>query len=127
MSSLTSKQRILNQLRGDDVDRIPTVGGWNLGVRNLAALAGLSVEEYLRDPPGSVIRANRRLGVDAMAPPVVPTDIDSIRAGSLQESKFADVEPEALKTRADAIPDSEREVVANFDPAAAEQKYRDAW
>lgn len=124
---MTRKQRLLNQIRGDAVDRIPMLGGWNLGVRNLAALAGLSVEEYLRDPLGGVMRANQRLGVDAVTPPVVPKDIDSIRDGSLQESQFAAVEPEALKARADAIPDSEREVVAKFDAAKAEAGYRAWW
>lgn len=124
---LTAKQRLLNQLRGDELDRVPMVGGWNLGVRNLAALADLSVETYLADPLGGVIAANRRLGVDAIVPPIVPTDVESIRAGALEESRFADVQPEALLARAQAIPDRERDVVARFDAALAEQRYREAW
>lgn len=119
------KQRLLNQIRGEPVDRVPSLGGWILGVRNLAAIAGISVEEYLRDPLRGVIRANHVLDVDAIVPPVVPTDIDSIRAGSLQESKFVGVEPEALKERADAIPDTERKVLTRFNPPETERRYRE--
>lgn len=124
---LTRKQRLLNQLTGDDVDRLPMVGGWNLGVRNVAELAGLSVDAYLQDPLAGVVRANLRLGVDAVVPPIVPQDVDAIRAGSLQESDFATVEPEALQTRAAAIPDREADVLKTVNPAEVEKRYRDAW
>ncbi len=127
MKTLSRRQRLLNQIRGDEIDRVPTVGGWMLGVRNVAALADLSVPDFLADPLGGVLRANHLLGADAIVPPIVPTDIDSIRAGSLQESQFAQVEPEALLTRAEAIPDSEAAVVARFDAAEAERRYRAAW
>ena len=121
---MTRKQRLLNQIHGDEADRIPRIGGWNLGVRNLSALAGISVEEYLKDPFQGMLRANICLGVDAMVPPIVPTDIDSIRDGSLQESIFEGVEPEALQERAEAIPATANEVLARFDAEAAEANYR---
>lgn len=122
-----SKQRLLNQIRGRDVDRIPMVGGWNLGVRNVAELAGLGVDDYLRDPLGGVIRANLQLGVDAVVPPIVPQDVDAIRAGALEESHFAAVEPEALQQRAEAIPDSPAAILKKFDAAQTEANYRQAW
>ncbi len=121
---MTRKQRLLKQIRGEPVDRIPMLGGWNLGVKNLAAIAGLSVEKYLNDPFRGVIQANLALGVDAVVPPIVPVDIAAIRDGSIQESSFKDVVPEALKARADAIPGDEGKVLARFDPAAAERDYR---
>jgi len=128
MSSLLShKQRLINQIRGDDIDRVPMVGGWNLGVHNVADLAGLSVDAYLRDPLGGVLRANRNLGVDAVVPPIVPRDVEAIRDSSLEESDFAHVEPEALKERADAIPDNDSEVLKKFDPVKVEQDHRSAW
>ncbi len=124
---LSPKQRLLIQIAGDDVDRIPMVGGWNLGVRSVAALAGLSVADYLRDPLGGVLRANHHLGVDAVVPPIVPRDVDAIRAASLQEKHFDHVQPEALQQRAEAIPDSAAAVLKKFDAAQAEQNYRKAW
>ncbi len=124
---LTKKQRLINQITGGEIDRIPMVGGWNLGVHNLAELAGLSVDAYLQDPLGGVIKANQRLGVDAVVPPIVPVDIDSIRSGSLLEAGFSNVEPEELKERADAIADSEDEVLKKFDAIQTEMNYRNAW
>ncbi len=58
--SMTRREQRLAQIRGEEVDRVPIVGGWSLGVKNLAELAGLSVEEYLRDPMAGVVRANLR-------------------------------------------------------------------
>src|ERR1019366_9437471 len=104
---MNSRQRIVKQIAGEEIYRPPALGGWNLGVRNLAELAGLGVEEYLRNPMAGVVRANHALGVDGMVPPIVPTDLDSIRAGKLEEKDFAGIEPEALLRRARAIPDSE--------------------
>jgi hypothetical protein len=87
----------------------------------------LSVDSYLKDPLGGVIKANHRLGVDAIVPPIVPVDIDSIRAGSLLEEGFSEIEPEALKERADAINDNENEVLKKFDAMQTEKNYRNAW
>lgn len=125
MKPLSRKQRLLNQIRGDELDRIPMLGGWNLGVRNLAALAGITTEEYLKNPMGGLLRANKALGVDAVVTPIVPTELSSIRSGSLQESKFDNVEPEALKERADAIPDTEHKVLTRFSPPETERRYRE--
>ena len=123
---MTHKDRILRQLAGEPVDRIPLIGGWSLGVRNVAALAGLSVEEYLRDPQANVVLANRRQGVDGMVPPIVPRELASIRAGLLQEETFADVDPEALLHYAEAIPATADAVLrARFNPAAVEAEYRE--
>ncbi len=125
---MTHKQRILCHLAGETVDRIPIIGGWSLGVRNLAAIGGMSVEEYLQDPFTNVIRANRRLGVDGMLPPIVPREIDSIRDGNLQEESFAAVEPKALLARAEAIPASEEAVLRErFDGTAVEAHYREVF
>lgn len=122
---MTHKERMRRHLAGEPVDRLPMIGGWSLGVRNLAALGGMSVEEYLRDPLNNVIRANRRQGVDGMVPPIVPVEMDSIRDGSLQEAGFTEVEPEALLARAEAIPATEEEVLRErFDAAAVEAQYR---
>ena len=123
MTTLSHKDRLQRHLAGQEVDRIPALGGWMLGVENLATLAGITVADYLRDPLRGVVRANQALGVDALVSPVVPTDIHSIRGGALEEQNFAGREPEELQQRADQIPDTEAGVLAAFDPAATRQHY----
>ncbi|HOS44610.1 MAG TPA: uroporphyrinogen decarboxylase family protein, partial [Armatimonadota bacterium] len=123
---MTRKARLLAQLAGDDIDRVPIVGGWSLGARNLAALGGMTVEAYLTDPLAHVIAANRRQGVDGMVPPIIPQDVDAIRAGSLQEEGFTELEPEAILHRAEAIPDSADEILrTRFDAAAVDAEFRE--
>jgi len=121
---MIGKERIMRQIAGEEVDRIPLVGGWNLGLDNVAELAQLSTAEYLADPLGGVIKANLNLGVDAVATLVIPADAAAIRTSNIQEHNYSAVEPEALLNRAEAIPDSEDGVLARFDPAAVEQEFR---
>ncbi len=122
---LSAKERITRAARGQEVDRIPSLGGWMNGVRNLAALAGITVEQYLTDPRAGVIRANRALDVDGMVDPAVPKSLDEVRTGVVEEQRFAGVEPEALLEDAEKLPDSENQVLAGFAAAATEQWYRD--
>ena len=122
---LTRKERLYRQARGQEVDIVPTIGGWMNGVRNVSQLARISVEQYLADPLAGVIQANKSLDVDGMVAPAVPKTLDEIRTGSVQDSHFAHVEPEALMQRADSLPDSEPAVLASFDAAAEEKRYRD--
>ncbi|OPZ85867.1 MAG: Uroporphyrinogen decarboxylase (URO-D) [bacterium ADurb.Bin429] len=61
-----------------------------------------------------------------MVPPIVPRELDSIRAGSLQEEGFTEVEPEAILERAEAIPDSEDDILrTRFDAGAVEMEFRE--
>jgi hypothetical protein len=124
MKELTPKERILRQVRGQDVDCIPTIGGWIEGVRNLAQIGGISVEEYLADPVAGVVRANRALQVDGMVSPVVPQRMDEIRLGMVLEASFQGVQPEALLAAAEALPDSEKAILSSFDAHAEEDRYR---
>jgi hypothetical protein len=118
------KERVINQILGRDVDRVPLMGGWYHGVANLAALAGLSEQEYLADPIEGLLGANRALRVDCMIHPLVPTEIDQIRTGHVTQESYADVGPKVLKRRAEAIPEKRRQVLAMFDPVQAEGQYR---
>jgi len=115
---LSNKQRILNQIRGEEFDIPPIIGGWSLGVKNLAAFLGVSTEEYLKDPEKNVFLANKKLEVNGMVPPIVPKDLNAIRDGELQEESFDDVEPEVILERAEKIADSEEEIIrtkVNYD------------
>lgn len=122
---LTHNERLTRQARGLDVDRIPSLGGWIMGVANLAEIAGISIDEYLADPIQGVVAANVSLGVDGMVGPIVPTDVSTVRSGSVTESKFDGFEPEDLLAEADKLPDTEKEVLATFDAADNERGFRD--
>jgi hypothetical protein len=124
-ASLTPKQRLTRQARGQEIDRIPSLGGWMLGVPVLASIAGLSIEEYLANPRAGTLRANHVLQVDGMVQPVIPSRLDEIRTGLVQEEQFSGIEPEALLLAAQCLPDSEKEILAQFDYAAEERHYRD--
>jgi len=122
---MNSKERLTRAARGLEVDRVPSIGGWMNGARNLAQIAGITADEYLADPLAGVVKANKALQVDGMVGPVVPQTLDEIRGGAVQESHYEGVEPEALLERANSIPDTEKEVLAGFDAAAEEKRYRD--
>lgn len=122
--TLTRKERILRQIRGQEIDRVPALGGWMLGIPNIASLAGISIAEYMADPLGGVVKANLALDVDGMIQPIIPESLDQIRTGLVQEETFAGIEPEALLDKANTYPDTEKEVLASFDFAAEEARYR---
>ncbi len=124
-SVLTKKERLIRQARGQEIDRVPTLGGWMLGVRSLAHIAGISVAEFLANPLDGTVLANLALGVDGMVQPVIPESLDQVRTGLVQEASFTGTPPEALVTKANSYPDSEKEVLAAFDYAAEERRYRD--
>ena len=122
---LTRKERLKRQARGLEVDRVPSLGGWMLGVKNLAYIAGISDDEFLANPEAGMVKANLALEVDGMVQPVIPRRLDEMRTGSVEEAKFAGIEPEAILERANSYPDAEREILASFDYAAEERHYRD--
>ena len=125
MVELSKKERLIRQVRGQEIDHVPSLGGWFGGVRNLSAIAGISTDTYLRDPLRGVILAHKALDVDGMIAPNVPDHLEQIRSSSVLDGDFAGIEPEALLKRANEIPDSEKEVLRSFDYAAEEKHYRD--
>ena len=54
----------------------------------------------------------------------MPRSLDQIRTGSVVEADHAGTPPEALLERANSLPDSESEILASFDAAAQEARYR---
>jgi len=123
---LTSKERLIRQVRGLEVDRIPSLGGWINGAENLARIAGISLGEYLANPEAGVIKANRILGVDGVVMPVIPDNAQEIRHGGAALDQDHDgAEPEDLLEYADQLPESDKEILKSFVPAVEEQKLRD--
>jgi len=121
---MTSRERVLRQVGGEAVDRPPLMGGWFHGVENLARLSSLSVDEYLADPVVNLVRANKALGVDCMIHPIVPNERDQVRTGHVLDADRAQYEPESLKKDAEAIPESESDILASLDMAQIESSYR---
>ncbi|QHI70720.1 uroporphyrinogen decarboxylase/cobalamine-independent methonine synthase family protein [Tichowtungia aerotolerans] len=111
---MTSKERIFRQLAGEPVDHIPLIGGWALGARNIAEIAGISIEDYQTDPLGGVLAANHALCCDGLVPPAIPdpANLDENHQGEVREEEFAHIEPEALLEYAEQIPDTEERVLA---------------
>lgn len=124
LKEFSPKERILRQIRGQEVDCIPAIGGWMEGVANLAHIGGISVDAYLANPMAGVVQANRRLQVDGMVSPAVPQRLDEIRTGMVVEADYQDIQPEALLSAAEELPDSEKDILASFDAQAAENHYR---
>lgn len=121
---MTSKERLKRQVLGQEVDRVPCLGGWIGGVRNLAELAGMTTDDYLANPGQGVIKAHLALGVDGMVSPFVPDRLDQIRGGEVLDSRYEGIEPEALLKDAENLPDSEAEILATFDAARASNDFR---
>ena len=106
------------------MDEIPTIGGWIGGARNLAALAGITPEVYLANPLAGMVRAHGALGTDGLINPVIHRELEQVRTGHVLDESFTTIEPEALLATADALPDTEAQVLAGFDAAAAELEFR---
>lgn len=122
---LTILERLSRMARGQEVDRVPLIGGWFHGVRNLAKLAELTPAEYLSDPLAGVLKAHRALGVDAMISPIVPTELDQVRTGNLLEDQHKQMLPEMLLERARQIPDTPAKILAaKFKATEVEASYR---
>lgn len=106
------------------MDRIPLMGGWIQSLSNLAALASLTIEEYLADPVSAVVKANIALGVDCITFPLVPTQLDEVRIAHVIEESFAEITPENLKRDAEAVPDTDEGIIAAFNAKGVEAFYR---
>ena len=111
---MTGKERIFRQIRGESVDRIPRIGGWVLGARNISELADIPLAEFQKNPLAGVLRANTNLGCDGLVPPAVPSaeNLDENHQGEVKEEDFADIDAEALLEYAEKIPDTEEQILS---------------
>lgn len=122
---MEKKERIVRQIRGENVDRIPLFGGWNEGAGVLAKIAGITVEEFMRDALSGVIKANEALHIDGMTQFIVPKSTEEIRSGNLEEAEYEHHTPEELLERAEQIPATEEAVLEkHFDAREVEHHYR---
>ena len=123
---LTPKQRLTRQTLLQDIDAIPSIGGWMLNPRNLATIGGITETEYLADPFAGFIKANKALECDGIVCGcIVPDKPDIIRTGSLTEENFSERRPEDILADAEKTPDTAAEVLAGFNAEKIRCEYRD--
>jgi len=72
-----------------------------------------------------MLQAHQVLGVDGMVYPLTPIYWDQIRTGAVLEENFINTEPEDLLAYANSLPDTEAEVLRDFDAALVERDLRD--
>lgn len=122
---LTQKERLSRHLQGRDVDHIPTMGGWFASAGHLIDIAGISWDEYQRDPEAGAVKAYKALDVDCLVTkPAIPRECDQVRGVSVLDEDYGDVTPEDVKKDADEVPDTEKEIVARFDAQSVEDAFR---
>ena len=122
----THKQRLTRQAFLQDIDAIPSIGGWMHSARNLATIAGITEAQYLENPVRGFISANRALNVDGIVNnPIIPNKPDIIRTGSLTEEDYSGHTPEEVLADAEKIPDDPKEILKNFNIEKVRGEYRD--
>ena len=121
---MNRKERVLRQARGQEVDRVPLMGGWIQSAEILASLASVGEEAYIANPSAAMIRAHEALGVDCMVFPLIPPHPSQVRVGQVLDACFSGIEPENLKRDGDNVPDEEKRIIASLDGGAITQYYR---
>lgn len=115
-TSLSPRQRLETVFAGEQADRTPILGGWIACPEHIAALTGVSLEEYWRDPKTVSIRAYHILGMDGLIDLFVPrnqSDFRCVDASSYIHARSALSLEEAL-ARIEAMP-SAAQIEEGFD------------
>lgn len=126
MSGLTKKQRLANLFAGEAVDRTPVLGGWIACADTIAAIMGISLDDYWQDPVPVTIEAYHRLGTDGLVDICVPKSRDDYRIvdeHSYLRSSLGDSLEETVR-KIDGMP-SAAEIEASFDFEGEYRKFRD--
>jgi hypothetical protein len=77
---MNGKERTVKAIGFEEKDRLPVVGGFVRHPPFLAAAAGVSVDEFWRDPRRVAMCAFRNLGVDVIIGLILPTADSAIGA-----------------------------------------------
>jgi len=114
MPAMTGIERTLRAIEFEQTDRLPVVGGFVRHPPFLAAAAGVSVDEFWRDPQATAIRAFRNLGVDVIIGLILPAKDSPTGAqvGIDRHCRFSS--PEAILDDMEQLPSLE-EMRRNFD------------
>jgi hypothetical protein len=125
--ALSHRERILRTLEYDKPDRVALLGGWILGDELQATLAGISAEQYWRDPLRGAFEAERSMGVDgiiALHPAAFPGEYrGKTNKESFEAYKERFNSPEDVRDYVVALPSPEQALAA-FDATAWVTEFR---
>ncbi|HHX65405.1 MAG TPA: hypothetical protein GX702_11005 [Chloroflexi bacterium] len=125
-STMSSRERLEAVFTLQEPDRTPILGGWIACPEHIAALAGVTLQEYWNDPRGISIRAYRALGSDGLIDIFVPvgqTDFRCVDADSYLHAR-PDLSLEEALSQIEALPSAD-EVYAAFDFEAEYAAFRE--
>jgi hypothetical protein len=114
LHNLSGKERTLRAIAFEPTDRVPVVGGFVRHPPFLAQAAGVSVDDFWRDPRTVAIRAFRNLGVDCIIGLILPS-ADSAAGAQVEHKKNNRFDsPEAMLADIARLP-SPAELHRHFD------------
>lgn len=116
MSGLLKKERLFNVIKGAPADHTPVLGGWIACADHIAAIMGISLDDYWKDPVNVTVKAYRKLGTDGLVDVCVPKSRDDYRIvdeHSYLRATLGDSLEDTVR-RVDMMP-SAQEIEASFD------------
>lgn len=116
MAGMTYRERLNTVFGGGTPDHTPVLGGWISCPDHIAAIAGVSLDEYWQDPLGVSIRAYQILGTDGVIDICIPKGREDFRIVDASSYVHADLNEslEDAVLRIEAMPDG-AQIEASFD------------
>ena len=121
---MSSRQRIEKAMNFEKVDHIPTLGGWLTSSPQYCHFAGLTEQEFWKDPEAGAMKAYQNLQVDGLIGVFIPPTPDRYRGLTAEVVEKINAEfptPEAVLEYVEALPEPEK-VCDEFDE---DQCYRE--
>jgi hypothetical protein len=121
MTILTPRDRLETVFAGGKPDHTPALGGWIAAPGHIAAIAGVTLEQYWADAEAVSLRAYDILGMDGLVGLFVPRHQDDFRCVDHENYMHAktDMSLEDALDYVDALPSAD-EILATF---AFEERY----
>ncbi|HEY3397265.1 MAG TPA: uroporphyrinogen decarboxylase family protein [Armatimonadota bacterium] len=122
--TMTPRERLEAVFAGETPDRTPILGGWISCPDHIAALVGVSLDEYWEDPAEVSLAAYRLLGSDGLVSMTIPAHRDDFRIVDVDSYSHADTGvslPDAV-AQVEALPSPEQ-IETDFDFEADYQAF----
>jgi hypothetical protein len=113
---ISPKERLYRVFGGETADRTPILGGWIACAEHIAAIQGISMDDYWKDPVPVTIEAYRKLGTDGLVDVCVPKSKEDYRivdADTYVRASVGDTLEDTIR-RIEAMPSAE-EIEETFD------------
>ena len=125
-SELTSKERLNRVYHSEAVDHTPVLGGWIACPDHIAAIMGVSLNDYWKNPIKVSIEAYQKLGTDGLVDICVPMakeDYRIVDANSYSKASTGKTLEETIQT-IDDLP-SAGEIEQSFDFEGEFREFKD--